>query len=99
MDSYKFQKRCKEWLIAYYREKFKKNISIEDIFVVWSCKTLQNNKILISTTLLDGIYVECTQNGDKQETYFDIYKKQKNIMFSNLGCLIMYLIIIGKHRI
>ena len=55
MDSYKFQKRCKEWLIAYYKEKFKKNISIEDIFVVWSCKTLQNNKILISTTLLDGV--------------------------------------------
>lgn len=67
----------------YYKENFKKDISIEDIFVVWSCKILQNNKILISTTLLDGIYVECTQNGDKQETYFDIYKKQKNIMFSN----------------
>ena len=83
MDSYKFQKACKEWLIAYYKEKFNKYISIEDIFVVWSCKILQNNKILISTTLLDGIYVECTQNGDKQETYFDIYKKQKNIMFSN----------------
>ena len=83
MDSYKFQKACKEWLIAYCKEKFNKYISIEDIFVVWSCKILQNNKILISTTLLDGIYVECTQNGDKQETYFDIYKKQKNIMFSN----------------
>lgn len=67
----------------YYKENFKKDINIEDIFVVWSCKILQNNKILISTTLLDGIYVECTQNGDKQETYFDIYKKQKNIMFSN----------------
>ena len=83
MDSYKFKKACKESLIAYYKEKFNKYISIEDIFVVWSCKILQNNKILISTTLLDGIYVECTQNGDKQETYFDIYKKQKNIMFSN----------------
>lgn len=67
----------------YYKENFKKDINIEDIFVVWSCKILQNNKILISTTLLDGIYVECTQNGDKQETYFDIYQKQKNIMFSN----------------
>lgn len=83
MDSYKFQKACKEWLIAYCKENFNKDISIEDIFVVWSCKILQNNKILISTPLLDGIYVECTQNGDKQETYFDIYKKQKNIMFSN----------------
>nr|WLJ26353.1 MAG: hypothetical protein [Firmicutes phage HS19] len=83
MDSYKFQKACKEWLIAYYKENFKKDISIEDIFVVWSCKTLQNNKILISTTLLDGIYIECTQNGDKQETYFDIYKKRASFMLSN----------------
>ncbi|WP_311481026.1 DUF6275 family protein [uncultured Anaerococcus sp.] len=83
MDSYKFQKACKEWLIKHYKENFNKGLSIEDIFVVWSCKILQNNKILISTTLLDGIYVECTQNGDNQETYFDIYKKQNNIMFSN----------------
>lgn len=79
MDSYKFQKTCKEWLIKYYKENFEKSLDIEDIFVVWSCKTLQNNKILISTTALDGIYVECTYNGDKKETYFDIYKKQENI--------------------
>lgn len=83
MDSYKFQKACKEWLIAYYKENYKKDISIEDIFVVWSCKTLQNNKILMSTNLLDGIYVEATQNGDKQETYFDIYIKKANIKVVN----------------
>lgn len=83
MDSYKFQKACKEWLIAYYKEIFNKDISIEDIFVVWSCKTLQNNKILMSTNIPDGIYVECTQNGDKQETYFDIYQKRENIKIVN----------------
>lgn len=83
MDSYKFQKACKELLVKYYKEKFEKDISIEDIYVVWSCKTLQNNKALISTTVLDGIYVECTYNGDKQETYFDIYKKQENIAVGN----------------
>lgn len=83
MDSYKFQKACKEWLIMYYKENFNKDISIEDIFVVWSCKTLQNNKILMSTNISDGIYVECTQNGDKQETYFDIYEKRQNIKIVN----------------
>lgn len=83
MDSYKFQKACKEWLIAYYKANFNKDISIEDIFVVWSCKTLQNNKILMSTNIPDGIYVECTQNGDKQETYFDIYQKRENIKVVN----------------
>lgn len=56
MDSYKFQKACKEWLINYYKENYGKELGIEDIYVVWSCKTLQNNKVLISTTVLDGIY-------------------------------------------
>lgn len=49
-----------------------------DIYVVWVCKTLQNNKALLSTTLSDGMYFECTYNGDKQEMYLDAYKKEKN---------------------
>ena len=49
-----------------------------DIFVVWSCKTLQNYKCLISTTLPDGMYYECTYNGDNGEMYLDVYKKFEN---------------------
>lgn len=83
MDSYKFQKACKDWLIKYYKDHYKKVIGIEDIFVVWSCKTLQNNKILMSTTINDGVYVEVTYNGDKKESYFDIYTKVRNILVEN----------------
>ena len=43
-----------------------------------SCKTLQNNKALLSTTLFDGMYYECTYNGDKKEMYVDAYKKWEN---------------------
>ena len=50
-----------------------------DIYAVWACKTLQNNKALLSTTLSDGMYFECTYNGDKQEMYLDAYKKEKNV--------------------
>ena len=49
-----------------------------DVFVVWSCKILQNNKALLSTTLTDGMYYEITYNGNSQEIYLDAYKKFEN---------------------
>lgn len=53
-------------------------ITEEDVYVVWFCKTLQNWKALLSTTLPDGQYYEVTFNGDKQEIYLDVYKKWEN---------------------
>ena len=49
-----------------------------DVYTVWSCKTLQNNKALISTNVTAGLYFEVTYNGDKKEFYFDVYKKILN---------------------
>lgn len=49
-----------------------------DVYVVWVCKTLQNNKALLSTTLPYGMYFEVTYNGDKKELYFDAYHKLEN---------------------
>ena len=48
------------------------------MFIVWMCKTLQNSKALVSTTLFDGMYYELTYNGDKKELYLDAYKKWEN---------------------
>lgn len=31
-----------------------------------------------STTVSDGMYYEITHNGDKKETYLDVYKKWEN---------------------
>lgn len=56
----------------------KKQITMDDVFVVWFCKTLQNWKCLASTTVSDGMYYEVTHNGDKGETYVDVYKKWEN---------------------
>ena len=55
-------------------------ISEKDVFIVWECKALQNNKALLSTTVSDGMYYEFTWNGDKDEGYLDAYKKWKNIL-------------------
>ena len=55
-----------------------KQITEDDVFVVWMCKTLQNSKALLSTTLFDGMYYELTYNGDKKELYLDAYKKWEN---------------------
>jgi len=49
-----------------------------DVYIVWLCKTLQNNKALLSTTLSDGKYYEVTFNGYKNEAYVDTYVKLKN---------------------
>ena len=50
-----------------------------ETYVVWFSKTLQNWKALVSTTLPDQMYFEVTYNGDKQETYLDVYKKFNNV--------------------
>lgn len=55
-----------------------KQITTEDVFVVWYCKTLQNWKALASTILPDGMYYELTFNGDRAELYLDAYKKFEN---------------------
>ena len=51
--------------------------------MVWCCKTLQNNKALLSTTLPDGMYYECTYNGNTDELYVDAYKKFENRVISD----------------
>lgn len=52
----------------------------DKIFVVWFCKTLQNWKALVSAKYDGAPYIEVTYNGDKKETYFDVYKKLENIV-------------------
>lgn len=57
---------------------YQKNIDELQVFTVWKCKTLQNWKYLISTSLHDGMYYELTYNGDKREWYLDAYRKVEN---------------------
>ena len=82
MGNEEFLRRCMEIVRDYTNEHLdktdNKEITLDDVFIVWSCKTLQNNKALLSTTVSDGMYYEITHNGDKKEIYVDAYKKFEN---------------------
>lgn len=82
MKNNDFGNLCIKLVKDYANEHLDKsdNVMVEekDVFIVWICKALQNNKALLSTTLLDGMYYEITYNGDKKEIYLDAYKKFEN---------------------
>ena len=82
MKNDEFIKLCKQIIVNYFNDRVEitddMKITEENVFIVWSCKTLQNNKALVSTTVSDGMYYELTYNGDKQELYLDAYKKWEN---------------------
>lgn len=85
MNHSEFIEKAKE-LVADYTNKHtdgadgeERIISPDDVYIVWSVKALQNSKALLSTPLFDGMYYEVTLNGDKNEIYFDAYKKFQNI--------------------
>ena len=83
MDSQKFIKFAIQAVVDYFNERVdtgtRGELKPEDVYVVWSCKTLGNNKALLSTTVPDGMYYEITYNGTKNEAYFDAYKKWENM--------------------
>ena len=76
------QEKAKQIVVDYFNSHVDvtdgKKITPDDVYVVWFCKTLQNWKVLASTNISDGMYYEITHNGDKDETYVDVYKKWDN---------------------
>ena len=75
----KARKIVMDYFNAHVDKTDQKQITMDDVFVVWFGKTLQNWKCLVSTTVSDGMYYEVTHNGDKGETHVDVYKKWKNL--------------------
>lgn len=82
MNEKDFVTLCKNVVAEYANQHMDKSdgkqITADDVFIVWMCKTLQNSKAMVSTTLFDGMYYELTYNGNKKELYLDAYKKWEN---------------------
>lgn len=83
MDNSAMIEQAKQIVVDYFNNHADKTdhvyITKDEVFIVWFCKTLQNWKALVSTTISDGMYYEITHNGDKGETYLDAYKKWENV--------------------
>ena len=58
-------------------------VNIDDVFIVWISKILQNNKAMLSTTVSGRPYYEITYNGDADEFYIDKYTKESNRVYHN----------------
>lgn len=82
MTNKQFQELVVKTVVDYFNNRVEKTdnkqITADDVYIVWLCKTLQNHKALLSTNVSDGMYYELTYNGDKKELYLDAYKKWEN---------------------
>lgn len=75
-----FIELAKESVINNYNNNYdgKKKATKEEVFVVWSCKTLKNKKAILSGFPKDFPLYEFTWNGEKCEGYLDCYLKVDN---------------------
>lgn len=55
---------------------------VQDVRIVWYCKTIQNKKALAITVPIDRRYYEITYNGDAGEMYVDVYEKTAKQTFT-----------------
>lgn len=89
MDSY--FNRARHVVFNYVRDRLEKtdttveNFTLDDVYVVWGCKTLQNSKALVSTTIPDGMYYEVTYDGNNECFYLDAYKKFENVKIEEIS--------------
>ena len=85
MGNNDFEKVVKQTVVDYVNRAKggEKKITQDDVYIVWSCKTLQNNKAMASAKDKHAMYYELTYNGDKNELYVDAYVKKENICIKN----------------
>ena len=81
-----FINKCK-WRVSDYLNKLvgkETACKPENVFVVWQAKALQNHKAMLAAQGRyndKAYYFEFTYNGNLNETYMDVYTKDKNVLF------------------
>ena len=79
MSDKDFMELAKQAVADYYNENLdycdaKKCISMDDVYIVWMVRVIQNNKAMLSTNVADGMYYEVTFDGDKKKLYIAGYR-------------------------
>lgn len=77
MTDKEFIQSCKKIINSY------KNVGEDNICVVWQCKILKNYKALFFLPDRIGMYIEMTYNGERDEIYYDEYKKYDNVCINS----------------
>lgn len=64
-----YQLKAKQLIVDYVNSKdnLEKPITEDDVYIVWSCKALGCYKILLSTSIPDGMYYEVTIDDDNNK--------------------------------
>lgn len=75
---------ARELVFEHIKERLEKTdthitFSLDEVYITWYAFVLRSWKMLLSTTLPDGMYYEVTYNADKNEHYIDAYKKFEHV--------------------
>ncbi len=85
-DPDKYLTKAKALVMAHYLPvEDDKPLELNEVYVVWFSKTLQNWKALLSTSRNDGLYFEITYDGSKNQSYVDSYIKIANVCVTDEG--------------
>lgn len=84
MTNEEFIELAKQKVLEYHTknilEPYDDRITLDNVFVAWYSKVLQNHKALLGISDMDDQhYYEVTYNGDKGELYLDVYNKEENV--------------------
>jgi hypothetical protein len=85
-NSNEFQKTARELVVKEYNSRIgeEHHITVENVFVVWWSKVLQNWKALIATdNPEDRTYYEVTYDGQTRVAYVDTYVKINNASYAD----------------
>jgi hypothetical protein len=87
-DQETYQEKARRYVYEYITNRLDKSdkhitFSLDEVYVVWFTKVLQNWRCLISTTLPDLMYYEVVYDGDQDLIRLLAYHKHANVVFKD----------------